>query len=611
MVTSPHKDWDIKLKQGSTTHRFRLLQQRGQKAWQVSEVPPNPQIEVEAASRLGFRPDRELPFVQEDWIWGFGLERFGSQSVARGHILRYADGFNIDTTQPDIVQHGPLEEAVGGALPSGEHPIQFALFQDKIYFTTNTRLFAIESGSPVEKADISPELTGTMAVFNNRLYIVTSKVDTYLEWDGTGPIVERTVTDGAEFFLAIQGATNPILVRIINNNFISTSTDPRTVSTWDTPGVKVGEGDSVTSIFVISGFLFVATESVIYIIATDSAGVSVPIELNRLLLNRRSTDTYRKKAESGSDVWLTDTRDIIRIVAEGFELFDIRFNGPFRSFDERPVTLDLKGKILAMTQDSDAIYIAALRGSDTYIYKGIELVRGVFSWCPWAKFTETDVRGMAVIKTTADADPFLYVGKNEALIKFQTENWTKFAATWELITSQFTATLETWDKMWRSIEAFIARTGTGKLEIAYRLNNDTAFTDFDDATAGNNDMTDDGFNELKLAAPINGKKVQLRLRGSNTVNTDKVDLRSFNLKGLLRPDREPIFDFTIIADTVTEITFINALRTDVTQFFTITDRFGTDRTAFILPGFPVEQEQIDEVIKDSVRTYRIVAQEVL
>ena len=609
-MVSPHRDWDIKIKQGSTTHKFRLLQQRGQKAWQVSEVPPNPHIEVEAASRLGFRPDRELPFVQEDWVYGFGLERFGSQSVARGHLLRYADGFNIDTTQPDIVKHGPLEEAVGSALATDDHPLDFVLFQDKVYFTATTKLYALESGVPVEKHDFGAVIIKNMAVFANRIYFGAFPFSAYFEWDGT-TMVTRTVTDGAALILATQGASAPILVRVINNNFISTSTDPSDVTTWDTPGVQVGEGDSITSMFVISGFLFCATESIIYIIATDSDGVSVPIELNRLLLTRRSSDTYRIKAESGSDVWLTDTRDIIRIVAEGFELFDIRFNGPFRSFDERPVTLDLKGKILTMTQDSDAIYILALRGSDTYIYKGVELVRGLYSWCPWAKFTETDVRGAAVIKTTGDNDPFLYVGKNEALIKFQTENWTKFAATWELITSQFTATLETWDKMWRSIEAFITLTGTGKLEVAYRLNNDTAFTDFDDATAGNNDMTDDGFNELKLAAPINGKKVQLRLTGSNTVNTDKVDLRSFNLKGILRPDREPIFDFTVIADTATEITFLNGLRTDLTQFFTITDRFGTDRVAFVLPGFPIEQEQTDEVIKEPVRTYHIVAQEVL
>ena len=197
------------------------------------------------------------------------------------------------------------------------------------------------------------------------------------------------------------------------------------------------------------------------------------------------------------------------------------------------------------------------------------------------------MRGSAVIKTTSDSDPFLYIGKNEALIKFQTENWTKFAATWELITPQFTATLETWDKMWMAIEAFLVLTGTGKLEVAYRLNNTSAFTDFDDAVASNNDMTDDGFNELKLSTPINGKKIQLRLRGSNTVNTDKVDLRSFNLSGILRPVRKAVFDFTVVADTVTEVTFLNLLRTDNTRLFTIKDRFDVDREAFMLPGFPI------------------------
>ena len=605
---STQRDWDIKIDQGGTEHRFRLLQQQGQKSWAVSEIPPTPQISSEAGAREGFAPDRELPFVQEDWSWGMGLERFGS-SQDRGHLLRFADGFNIDTTQPGTVRHGPLETAVGGALQTLEVPRQFVLFQNTVYFHTKRRLYAVEGGVPVEKHDFVGNTILDMAVFAGRIYLCTTVGNEYSEWDGT-TMTAKSVAGGALLFLAAQGATAPILVRVLNDNFISTTTDPSNTALWDVPGVEVGEGDTITSLFVISGFVFVATQSTIYILATDTAGVSVPIELNRLLQNRRSPDTYRIKAESGSDVWLTDTRDIIRIVAEGFEIFDFRFNGPFRSFDERPVSLDFPGEVKAMAQDADAIYILAVRGSETFIYKGVELVRGVFSWCPWAKFDGIVDTGVAIIKTPSDDDPFLYVGTNEALVKFQTENWTTFAATWELQTPQFTATLETWDKMWKSIAAFISRTGTGKLEVFYRLNNDTTYLDFDDATSTINDMADDGFNELKLAAPINGKKIQLLLRGSRTTTTDKCDLRSFNLSGLLRPDREPIFDFTIIADTATEITFINALRTDVTQFFTITDRFGVARTCFMLPGYPIEQEQSDEARKEPVRTYRIVAQEI-
>lgn len=615
-MVSAHKDWDIKLKQGSTEHRFRLLQQRGQKAWQVSEVPPNPRVEVEAASREGFRPDRELPFVMEDWYWGSGLERFGSQSVERGHLLRYSEGFGIDTTEPGVVRHGPLIEAQG-ATGVGENILEFILFQNKVYLRSVDKLFAIESGAPVEKIDFGAAVTTSMAVFGNKLYISTGITDKYSEWDGTTH-TERTVTDGADLFIAIQGATNPILVRIINDNFISTTTDPTDTTKWDTPGVKVGEGDSVTNLFVVSGFLFVATQSTIYIIATDSAGVSVPIELDKRLATRRSVSSWSVKAESGSDVWLGDGGKfptIYRIISEGFEIFDIQPGGPYRSFDARPVTLPEGTNIqlvTAMAQDIDSVYVLVTVNSELIIYKGKEIARGIFNWCPWARYIHTAAPVQAaVIKITTDDDPFLYFADGINVKRFRTSNWTTFAATWELITPQFTATLETWDKMWRSIEAFVIITGTAKLEIAYRLNNDTAFIDFDDATAGNNDMTDDGFNELKLAAPINGKKIQLQLKGSNTTNTDKVDLRSFNLKGLLRPDREPIFDFTIIADNTTEITFINALRTDVTQFFTITDRFGTARTAFMLPGFPVEQEQIDEAIKEPVRTYHLVAQEVL
>lgn len=602
------KDWDIKLKQGSTTNRFRLLKQGGRKAWRVSEEPPNPRVEVEAASREGFHPDRELPFVMEDWVWGTGLERFGSQSLERGHTFRYADGFNIDTSQAGVIRHGPLIETIG-SVSSGQTIEEFTLFLDKVYIRTTNKLYNIVSGTLTEQHDFGAAVTKSMAVFADKLYIAVDTANTYFEWDGT-TMTSKTVTDGSSLFLATQGASNPILIRVINDNFISTSSDPNDVTSWDTPGVKVGEGDTINSLFVVSGFPFAGTESTVYVIATDSDGVSVPIELDKRLATRRSSTAFSIKAESGSDVWLSDGRDIMRLVAEGFELFDIRQDGPFRSFDTRPVTSDIKGTPKSIAQDLDAVYVLADRSGDIYVHKGVELSRGQFAWSPWAKYTGTNAAA-AVLKTTGDADPFLYAGNTLAVVRFKTENWTTFAATWELHTPQFTATLETWDKMWQALHAFLILTGTAKVEVSYKLNNDSSWTDFNDATSGTNDMTADGINSLKLAAPINGKKVQLRFLGSNVTNTHKVDMRSFNLEGLLRPDRKPIFDFTVVADTAGETTFLNGLRTDVTQFITITDRFGTDRTAFILPGFPVEEELTDEARREPVRTYRIVAQEVI
>ena len=71
-----------------------------------------------------------------------------------------------------------------------------------------------------------------------------------------------------------------------------------------------------------------------------------------------------------------------------------------------------------------------------------------------------------------------------------------------------------------------------------------------------------------------------------------------------------LFQFTVIADSKTEADFLYSLRTDTDSFITITDRFGTDRTAFVLPGFPVEIETMDEPLHEPVRAYQIMAQEV-
>ena len=602
------RDWDIKIDQGGTSHRFRLLQQEGRKAWQVSESPPNPRVEVEAASREGFRPDRELPFVMEDWVWGVGLERFGTQSLERGHLLRYSDGFNIDTTQAGVIKHGPLIESIGSVSP-GQVILEITLFLDKVYIRTTNKLYNIISGTLTEQHDFSAAVTKSMAVFGTNLFIAVDTANTYFEWDGSS-MTTRTVTDGADLFLATQGQSNPILIRVLNNNFISTSIDPTDVTSWDSPGVKVGSGDTINSLFVISGFPFVGTESTLYILSTDNSGASIPIELDKRLATRRSSTAFSIKAESGSDCWLSDGRDIMRLVADGFELFDIRPDGPFRSFDVRPVTADIKGDPTSMSQDLDAVYILVNRSGDIYVYKGVELVRGQFAWSPLAKYTGTNAAS-AVIKTTGDSDPILYMGKTLEVVKLQTENWTKFAINWEFITPQFTATLETWDKVWTILNAFLILTNDSLLDVAYRLDNATAWTDFIDKTTLTAQMTSDGLNTIRLSSLISGKKVQLRLIGNNILRADKVDVRSFNLEGILRPERKPIFDFTIIADSVTEVTFINALRTDVTQFITITDRFDVDRTAFVLPGFPIEEEQVDEARKEPVRTYRLVCQEVV
>ena len=97
------RDFDIKLNDGTNTRRFRLIQEGGAKLWSVTEQPPSPAIE----GRENVAPEELLLFEQRDWSWGIGLTRPTPQTQRPGHFLRYADGFNIDTTEPGSVKHGP------------------------------------------------------------------------------------------------------------------------------------------------------------------------------------------------------------------------------------------------------------------------------------------------------------------------------------------------------------------------------------------------------------------------------------------------------------------------------------------------------------------------
>ena len=608
------REWDVKITQNSVEHKLRLLVAEGKKAWQVAEAPPQPQIADAAASRAGFSPERDLPFIMEDWSWGVGLDRFGS-SNERAQVFRYADGFGIDTTQSGSVLHGPLAESMG-STSSGQTPIQFMLFNDEVYILTTNKLYSITSGGTLtERVDYGSVVCKRMAEFAGVLYIATDESGAYRSWTGS-VAASLSVTGGASFFLAVQGSSAPILIRVYpdatttNVNKISTNPDPSDVAQWEVTGGDIGNGNTINSLFTISGFVFAATESTVYLLAADSAGATVPIELDKRMGTRKSTNAFSIFAESGSDAWLSDGDDIFRIVAEGFETYDIRADGPFRSFDGKPINAAISGTVKSMSQDIDAVYICVDRGSDIYIYKGVEQSRGTYAWTPLAKYTGTNAAS-GVFKTTAEADPFIYVGNTLEILRYKTRSWSTYTPTWELETSQFTATLETWDKIWFGIQAFLKLSGaTAKVEVAYKLNNTAGYTDFDDSVASNNDMTADEFNELKLAAPINGKKIRLKFTGTNSTNTHFANLRSFNLSGILRPVRKAVFDFTVVADTVTEVTFLNLLRTDNTRLFTIKDRFDVDRSAFMLPGFPIEQELFDEARKEPVRTYRIVAQEV-
>jgi hypothetical protein len=534
-----------------------------------------------------------LPFDGQDFSWGSGLKRFTPQASRPGHVLRYADGFGIDTTEPGIVRHGPAVSTVG---TTSTDTLQAIIFNDDVWFMTATKLYSWDGTTLTEEYEEAGETFLEMEVFDGNLFIAADTK--YFHTDGIAASLTE-VAVAAEHFLSLNG----VLWRS-DGSTVSFSSDPAGVSPTWTADAEVGDGDFIRNLFSISGLLGVETASNLFIIDDDLNS----IELNKGLRNRRATATTRQiKSESGGDVWFSDGVELRRLVAVGFELFDIGPDGPFHSTDERPVTdFPTGGDVgyAGVTQDLNVTYIVVERAQGNYIYKGRELSRNVWAWTPLVKDATSNTDFIEALKTSGDTSANVYYNAGTTIKMFSTK-WTTFAAAWEIETCKFNATLPAWDKMATKIRAFLVReTADASVAVTRRLDNTAAYSAF-----GTGAMTADGNNTITLTTPLNYKEIQLKFAGATTDENDSVDLISFLLEGLLRPDYRRTFDMNVVADNREDVEFIESLRTTLGSFITLTDRFNIARTVFLMPGFPVEEEISDDVRKEPVRTYRLVLQE--
>lgn len=585
-------DWDVKITRGNTSRKFRLLNTREGKSWTVREVPMNFTLD----SSVPEEGERLLPFEMRDWSWGTGLDKFTPQSTRPGHRLRYFDGQNIDTSEPGIIRHGPEVTNVGSSL--AENPIEALVFKDKVWFLTPSRLYNWNGTTLTEFWSGGGGANKHMEVFNNNLYVAQGA--NYVHTDGVAAPTSHT--DNADFFLALGKR----MWRAYDTNQIASTEDPSvSLPTWANT-FTAGEGDAITNLFSISGLLGFCTQSGLYIRDSDNESV----ELHKLLRTRRSANAFSRKSESGSDAWFSDGKTALRLTAEGFEIFDIRLDGPFHHIDERPINVNfsMQPQVGYISQDLESVYLIASRAdvAGFFIYKGVEINRGLFAWSPIAAFSGSAPNFIHVAKLTSDTHPHVYFNSGTQLKRFST-HWSTYAPSWELITPRYDASQESISKIWYKLRAFLKKDTNAQVTVHYRLNNSTTWSLFGPTGI----MNSDGNNEILIVdSPASGKSIQLRFTGTTTSNTHRVDLLSFVLEGLLRPDLQRIFDFIVVVENKGESDFLYNLRTDSTQFIQVEDRFGISRSAFIIPGFPSEQELFDEVRKEPMRAYRIVAQEV-
>lgn len=602
--------FDIKLTLGATSKQFRLLQQNGRKMWSVRETPAVPRIGVDSLVQEGLSLVSDLNYHQSDWVWGVGMTYLGPSPERPGHLHRYAKGKNIDTTEPGIVRHGP--DAIGNAkLTTLDNPaLKMIMFSDSVWFMTTTSLYEWD-GATVNQRWVpgGGENLLDMEVWGTNLVIATDfgSGRYYVTNGASFPPTAKTLTGATDIFklLTLQGNTNSIMHFAHDTNQITPSDDPITPISPGTP-ITVGGGENITNMFAVSGLLFVATESTIY---TVDSGEQI-IELDKTLRTQRSTTAFSVSSDTGSEAWLTSGRDIhaIRIVSVALDSFDFRTDGPAFSTDQLPMNADfMLGDIEGIAHGDDALYISKeIPGSaNNTIFKGREIVRGQLVWTPFVEYVGP-TSTIGVFRLSGDPRPALYVGSGNDIFAFETAEYGIFTAEWEMLTPFLDGRVEHIDKFVHSLNAILDKDANAKVTVSYRTAPDDAFTLF--GTTG--ELTADGHNEIILTTPIVSKQIQLKFMGSTSSSTHKVDLRSYTLEGFLHPELKRVFQFTVIADTKTDIDFIYSLRNDSASFITIRDRFGIDHTAYLLPGFPIEHEVIDESRRKPVRVYQIVAESI-
>ncbi len=603
--------FDIKLTLGATSKQYRLLQQQGRKAWTVSEQPAVPRMGADSLVQEGLNPLTDLNFRQADWVWGVGMERLGPNPERPGHLHRYAEGKNIDTTNPGIVLHGPAEIG-GAALTTLDAPaLKMIMFSNSVWFMTTSSLYEWD-GSTVNQRWVpgGGELLLDMEVHGTNLIIATDVGSgTYYHTDGASfPPTSKTLTGATNItkLLTLQGLTSPIIHFAHDTNKITPSSDPITPATPGTT-ITVGPGENITNMFAISGLLFVATESTIYTVDADDQ----IIEMDKTLQTQRSATAFSVSSDTGSEVWLASGTDIdaLRVVGVTLDSFDFRPDGPAFSTDQLPINAAfMDGDIEAIAHGFDALYISkeVPNDGDNIIFKGREIVRGQLVWTPFIRYAGP-TSSMGIFRLSGDSRPVIYVGSGSDIFAYDSREYGIFNPAWELVTPFLTGRSEHVDKFIHSINVLVDRTGTfSKIIVSYRTDPDAAWTVF----GSTGEITTDGHSEIVLTTPIVAKQIQLRFAGSTTSTTSKIDLRGYTLEGFVHPELKRTFQFTVIADNKDQADFIYSLRTDTTNFISIVDRFGTTHTAFILPGFPVEQEIVDESKRNPVRVYQIVAQAV-
>ena len=582
-------DWDLKIVDGSTSKFFRLASQNGQKQYQVEPA---------------FEGSIDATYAMDDWSYGVGMLRPPSAAHLTnrtidhlGHVLRLADGYGIDLSEKGVVKHGPgieRQRSMTGTF------VDSITFEDKVWFLTTTNLYRYSGTTLTNHGSISGGLQ--LEVWQDKL-LIAQGASGYSYTDTASGITAVTAID-AYRFAGVQSEDGPLIwIQTDANRNIQTTADPITASPSMATAVTVGTGGPITNLFVQAGYLLTMTEDNIYIIVGANSGSAEAVEFDRRFRRRKSSSAFSIGDSTGLETWVSDGDDIYRIETLGQAEFAARQAGPFYDDDIVPFSNPTtRGTVVDISIDFDAVYVTVQRGSDTYVYKGVEKLQGVYSWSPLIKESSVTSAGGRVHKRLADSEGHLYTLQSGLFNEYILRDWIVFNTDWQFETPYFIGQDENEVKAWNRFKAFVeVSSGSGTVQAAGRTDGTPTYVNIGSGMG-------DGYTTANPTA-LQHRRVQLRFTMSGNSSTESVDLRSFTLEGQRLPELKRLLTATVIVQNTGERDFLYSLRSGS---FTIRDRLGTNTRDFtLLPDYPKQLELFDEITKEPQMAMQIRAVELL
>ncbi|KKM96232.1 hypothetical protein LCGC14_1180180 [marine sediment metagenome] len=590
-------DYDHELKIDSTTKQFRLVKgEGGAVMYNIRNIIPN------------YRDP--LLFTQSNWVGGHG-------SFERRVPDVYFEGQSIDTTQDGRLFLGPLittvQESDDTDLDGAVVDFVWSEGASEWLCWTATNIYRYDVGSNGKWTLATTTVTGVlqMVEFKGIMYAGRGTTGAYMYSSDGDTWTATDLTDStAHGFLVTPNpdGTAENLWKFKKTNELSRTTDGRTVAAggvqWESPTFVGDTSHNITNIFLQSNKLMAGREDNLFHI--DSNGGTHPFR-DDLKINQ-STNNYKYVTEWQTSVYHSEARGMAEITA--YNSYDVM--GPIFGIDD----IGKVGDVVGLASDKDYLYAAMDEGTNTIIYKGVEILNQgklQWQWCPWVFAGTNAVAAIAVAQhSTTDLRLWFGYGNATAYVILSEnplgDSLARYATSGFLRGSYDYGTDPNWDKLWQSAVVEQHRVNSGAItaassgetvQVKYRDDTDTSATSLISA------YNTAGVVETNFSSALNNKRIQFEIHLASDTSTATPVVTFFQAKGVEKPTTVRVHEATYaIDDSPSEDAEVlrDLLRTGRTSTALI--RFanlnfeektsgsaGTDFVYTVMtPGYPMETE---------------------